>query len=338
MDTKLKLKNDILVGMKQYLDIMTMTILESVIVQSIQNLDIKESETLPATFDDTNDYIIQLFMAKKAPYLTSNTVEQYMRTLNEFIAYINKPLNKVVENDIQAYLFAKKKGGLNTNVSLNNARRNLSAFFTWMRKNKLRSDNPCDGIEPFVVVEHPIEHLEADEYEILKSGCKNARDRAMMEFFRCTAMRRGEIPIVRICDIDFRTGQIMIYGEKGKKYRLVLLDSVAMHFLKEYMNERGVDENSKEPVFTHLYNPAGLQKEGIYCAIKSIARRAKIDKNVYPHLFRKTTATNICKRGGTEEEAGEYLGHAPKNVTGKHYTFKSNDHIIRIFKEKVEAV
>ena len=53
---------------------------------------------------------------------------------------------------------------------------------------------------------------------------------------------------------------------------------------------------------------------------------------------RKTTATNICKRGGSDDAAGEYLGHAPKNVTGKHYTYKGDRYVEQIFHNYVEAV
>ena len=81
-----------------------------------------------------------------------------------------------------------------------------------------------------------------------------------------------------------------------------------------------------------------LEADGIYASIKDIAERAGMDRRVYPHLFRKTTATNICKRGGSEDAAGEYLGHAKKNVTGKHYTFKGDKYVEQIFHNYVEAV
>ena len=209
-----------------------------------------------------------------------------------------------------------------------------------MRKTKLIADNPCDSIEPFVEIVKPIEHLEAQDTEQLKAGCKHKRDRAIIEFMRSTALRRGEVPKSRVCDIDFKSGKIVIYGEKTRKYRTVYLDGVALYYIKEYLKERGVDERSTEPLFTHVRGDKTqvLETEGLYASIKTIAKRAGMDKRVYPHLFRKTTATNICRRGGSEDAAGEYLGHAPKSVTGKHYTFKSEQHVEQIFHNYVEAV
>lgn len=338
MDTKERVRNDILVGMQIHLDTCTMSILDAVIVKAVQNVDMVETSTLPATLDDTNRYILDLFDVKKSPKLSPMTVKYYKSTLSEFMALVNKPLNKVTESDVEYYLMRKKQN--NTNASLNNLRRNLSAFFTWMRKEKLVSDNPCDGVDPYQVVDKPIDHMEATEVEKLKLGCKHKRDRALIEFMRSTAMRRGEIPNVKINDIDFRSGKLVIFGEKTQKYRTVFLDNVAMHYIQEYLKERGVSDNSKEPLFTHVRGDKtkALDADGVYASIKDIAARAGMDRRVYPHLFRKTTATNICKRGGSVDAAGEYLGHAPRNVTDRHYTYKGDRHVEQIFHSFVEAV
>ena len=339
MTCKDRLKNDIIVKMRLYLDTTQMSVLEAVIVQVTRNLDITEQETLPATVDNTNDYILNLFMARKAPKLKKTTVDAYMLTIRELIALVNKPLNQITEGDIEYYLYKKSQQG-NNNTSLNNCRRNISAFYTWMRKVKIVTENPCEGIDTYTQVEKPIDHLEPTEWELLKKGCTDTRSRALIEFMRCTAMRRGEIPQVNICDIDFSTGAIIIYGQKSCKYRTVYLDKVAIYYIREYMKERGVSESSEQPLFTHLYGDTSIRLEdrGIYSLIKTIGRRANMDKRIYPHLFRKTTATTIVKRGGSEDAAGEYLGHAPRNVTGKHYTYKSTQYVEQIFHNFVESV
>lgn len=338
MNTKERVRNDILVGMRMHLDTCTMAILDAVIIKAVQNVEMTETATLPATLDDTNQYIMQLFDTKKAPRLSPKTVEFYKNTLNEFMSLINKPLNKIIESDVEYYLQTKRMG--NTNASLNNLRRNLSAFFTWLRKEKIIGENPCDGIEPYTTVEKPIDHMEATDMEKLKNGCTYPRDRALIEFMRSTAMRRGEVPLVKVCDIDFRNGKIVIFGEKTQKYRTVFLDNVAIHYIQEYLKDRGVSENSSEPLFTHIRGDKTkvLDVDGVYSSIRDIARRAGMDRRIYPHLFRKTTATNICRRGGSEDAAGEYLGHAPKNVTGKHYTYKGDRYVEQIFHNYVEAV
>ena len=333
-----QLKNDILVGMRLYIDSNTMAILESVILTATKDIDVVELQTLPATVDNTNQYIKELFMAKKAPKLSEHTVEYYMNTIDEVIVFTNKSLLEMRESDIELYLLEKRKQG-NSNTSLNNLRRNISAFYTWMRKSKLVTENPCDGVDPYKQVEKPIDHLEAAETEEIKTGCKHKRDRAMIEVLRSTAMRRGEIVGIKINDIDFSTGKITIFGHKTSKYRNVFLDGVALKYVKDYLAEREVDYASREPLFTALKGDKTkqLSVDGLYCSVKTIGRRSGVKHNIYPHLYRKTCATSIVRRGGSDEQAGLYLGHAPKGVTAQHYIFKDEQATENVFRNFVAS-
>ncbi|HBA62602.1 MAG TPA: hypothetical protein DCZ20_01965, partial [Lachnospiraceae bacterium] len=255
----------------------------------------------------------------------------------EFIRYINKPLIQVDKEDIEHYLRAKKKEG-NTGCSLNNKRRKLNSLFTWMKKSKLIQENPMDEIDHFKETLKPVDHLSAEEIEQLKEGCQDKRDRALLEWFRCTAVRKGEIPYIKIDQIDWASGEVQIYGEKTDTYRVVFLDRVALKYLKEYIEERGLTIRSSQPLFTPTRGDVekALTKSGIYAEVKRIARRSGLERRVYPHLFRKTTATNIVRRGGSTDDAGIYIGHKPQDVTNRHYVSAENVH--KIFHEYVESI
>lgn len=339
MSKKEIILNNILIAMRIKISKNELQMLEQVIIKELYNVEIIERETLPATVDNTNNYIMELFMAKKAPKLSEQTVEQYINAVKNLVTTVNKPILSITNMDIEYFLQSHKRKG-NSNVSINNIRRNLSAFFTWMRKSKLILDNPCEQIDPWKETDKPIDHMEPEETEQLKNGCINKRDRALLEFLRCTAMRREEIPCVKISDINWNNGKIVIYGQKTNAYRLVCLDSVGIHYIKEYIAERGIQCNSNEPLFTHLRGDKRkvLEKDGVYNAVKNIGKRANMERRIYPHLFRKTVATNVIKRGGSEEAAGEYLGHKPRTVTGRHYAYKSDDYIMEIFKRYVATI
>lgn len=338
-NAKERLLNNILIAMRVIITSTELQMLEQVMVKELQGVEFAERETLPATVDNTNEYVLSLFMARKAPKLSQETVEQYINATRHLIDTVQKPLLHMCTMDIEYFLQQHKAKG-NSNVSVNNMRRHVSAMFTWMRKSKLIIENPVEQIEPWKETEKPIDHMSPEDVEQLKTGCKSKRDRALIEFLRCTAMRREEIPGVRIKDIDWQTGKIVIFGQKSQAYRLVCLDSVALYYIREYLQERTLAQNSTQALFTHARGNKGaeLSKDGIYNAVKVIAKRAGMDRNVYPHLFRKTCATNIIKRGGSEEAAGEYLGHKPRTVTGRHYAYKSEDHVLTIFKQYVAAI
>ena len=331
-------KNEILLKMKYHLEKNEISILETVLSEALYHVEIVEAVTLPATVDTTNDYILDLYELKRSLVLKPSTMKVYMDTAREFLRYINKPLVLVDREDVEHYLRLKVREG-NAGTSMNNKRRKLNSLFVWMKKQKFIRDNPMEDIDCFKEIMKPVDHMTAEEVEQLKEGCRDKRDRALLEWLRCTATRKGEIPYININQVNWTSGEVMIYGEKTDTYRIVYLDGVAIKYLLEYITEeRRLTIRSNEPLFTHLRGDrkAVLTRSGIYAQVKRIAERSGLDRPVYPHLFRKTTATNIVRRGGSTDDAGLYIGHKPQGVTARHYV--SAENVSKIFREYVEAI
>lgn len=336
MNANEKLINDIMIAMSSHIDTQSLSILKEILLRNIKQYTISLVDTLPITYDSSNEYIIKLFLTTKGSKLSPKTVAYYLDTIKRLLLVVQKPLTEITSIDINCFLNSIRRD--NTEVSLNNHRRNISAFYTWMRRSHLIIENPCEAIEPYKQIEKPIDHLEATEYEQLKSGCKTKRDRALIEFLRSTAMRVGEIKSVKVSDINWSTGLITIYGAKSHTYRPVCLDSIALKYLAEYTTDRKLSISSNAPVFSQMYSYAPLSDGGIRECLQHIKVRSGLDRRVYPHLFRKTTATNIVLRGGSIHDAGEYLGHKDSSTAGKHYSYISNEHTINIFKKYVATI
>lgn len=327
------LRDTILTQMRPFLDSVTLEMLNNVIVKALFNVDVVDMETLPATRETTNEYILELYMMKKVPKLSKQTAKYYLLTINHFIEFTGKSLLNVTDMDVEYYLHNYAKKG-NTETTVNNERRNLSAFFSWMRKSHLISENPVDNVEKWTEVEKPIDYLRDWEFEALRDACKrqqgekikdiNAyrealRDRALLEFIRSTAIRVGECVSVNKSDIDWNNGEVLVYGHKTKRYRKACIDDVSKYHLKKYIDSR-TDDN--EALFVSLKSPhRRMQKTSIEYAIRSIADRSILGRRVYPHLLRKTTATNMAKRGCPRELIAFYLGHKDGNTKtlNKHY-------------------
>ena len=91
-----KVKNDILIGMRVYLDSTTMNILDYGVMMALRGVAVTELETLPATRDDTNEYIKEMFLARKASKLSKETVEFYMDTIDELMRLGNNLLTEIL--------------------------------------------------------------------------------------------------------------------------------------------------------------------------------------------------------------------------------------------------
>lgn len=295
-------------------------------------LNVEEITTLPATVDksveEQNRYLTDLFRLKKRN-LTEKTVEQYMRAVNSLIAVLDKPLTKIDEVDIDYYLRWYQQRNVNSSglrnqaSTCNNERRYLSAFFTWLRKEKFISGNPVEAIEPFKEMRKPIDYLRPAQLEELREGCQSSRERAIVEVLRSTGARVGELVQIDKADVDWQTGDILIQGEKGGRYRTIYLDEPARYYLQKYMSDRN---DGNEALFVASRAPYNrLHNSGVRSILKSIARRQHMQCRVYPHKLRKTLGMNLKNSGVDLGSIQEILGHSSPAVTSRYYAESTPD-------------
>lgn len=146
-------------------------------------------------------------------------------------------------------------------------------------------------------------------------------------------MRVSECVSVNVQDINWQSGELMVYGQKNRTWRTVCLDDTAKYHLKKYIDSR----NDKEPALfiSSKRDCKRLAKPGIESAIGRIAERSGLKRRVYPHLFRKTTATNMVKRGCPRELVAFYLGHknGDARTLNKHYAATTPDQVLGAFRK-----
>lgn len=341
-------RNTILIKMNPLLDAVVMEMLNQAIIEALYNVDVVEMQTLPATRDNTNEYIVELFKLRKAPKLSEKSVVFYLDTVRSFTDFINKSLIDVTDMDVEMYLRHYQRNGNNGKgnapTTVNNSLKVLRAFFTWMRKSNLITTNPCESIEKYKQIEKPIEYLEDWEFEALRDACKKRqmaagregyheclRDRAMIEVLRSTAVRVGEFISIDRNNIDWSNGNVIVYGEKTRKYRTVCLDDTARYYLKKYVYSR---TDTNPALFVSVKAPyERLHRSGVRVALKEIGKRADLERRIYPHLFRKTTATNMVRKGCPRDLVAFYLGHADGNTKtlNKHYAATDPAQITQAF-------
>lgn len=329
---KIKVKDRILVEMSKHVGKEQLIYLEEVIDSEFVKLNISQITTLPAeikrSVDEQNKYIMQLFIIKKNN-IKDTTKRSYISAIRNLLLQVDKPLTEITDLDIGFYLrwYERRNesttGYRNQPSTVNNERRFLAAFFSWMRKNKLILENPVESIEPLKEVRKPIDYFKPEELEILREGCKTDRDRALLEVLRSTGCRVGEVVPINQVDIDWATGDILILGEKSGRYRTVYLDEAARYYLKKYLSGR---HDNNPALFAWEKQPYGrLSTCGIRTELKVIANRTDMKCRVYPHKMRKTLGMELKNRGADIGIIQEVLGHADPAVTGQYYAQSTAD-------------
>lgn len=330
---KSRIMNNILVAMMEHMSTDALHILERVIVDELVQVNIEVINTLPVEAKDSvfqkNKYIIQLFLIKKKN-LKERTKHGYLKAVKRLLTAIDfKPLDKIDDNDIEWYLNLYERrnlsssGKLNSAQSVNNEMRFLSAFFTWMRRAKMISENPVEGVEPMRIIQKPIDYFTPEEMARLRDACSNTRDRAIFEVFRSTGARVGEIADIRQEQINMQNGDIQIISEKSNQYRTLFLDADALYYYKLYHESR--DDDSPY-MFVSFCKPHGGMSTCAYRGVfKKLGVMAGIKTRVYPHKLRKTLGMMLINKGVSLSVVKEILGHSDTAVTSTYYAQSTPD-------------
>ncbi len=342
-DTKVKVRDRILIAMKEHLPMDVLAILETVLAKEFAAVSMEEMNLLPVdvrnSVEEQNRQIVELFKYKKRN-LKPATIDNYLRAVGQIATMTGKALTRIDDMDIYNYLqwYENRNmsitGKRNQNSTINNERLYLSAFFSWMRKNRLRTDNPVEVTERRKVVRKPIDYFKRDDMAKLRDACQTTRDRALVEVLRSTGARVNEITAITTDMIDWQTGDIVIQSEKSDKYRTIWLDDDARHYLRKYLDSRA---DNVPYLFVHSRGAHGqLKAGGIRTILKELKKRSEIKGRAYPHKFRKTLGMELKNRGADIGLIQEIMGHASPAVTSMYYA-ESTPESLRIARQRCMA-
>jgi integrase/recombinase XerD len=201
--------------------------------------------------------------------------------------------------------------------------RAVKRFFEYLEDAGTILINPAEHIkEPKKKTRLPRVVLSEDEVrKILDqpnlSTLVGIRDRAVLEVFYSTGIRLEELTTLTIFDCDLQGGLLRVKG-KFSKDRVVPLGKHAVRFLKEYITSvRPQHAKSNKQLRTLFVNQWGgsLSKQVIELMVRRYAKQAKINKQVTPHVFRHTFATELVRNGADIRAVQEMLGHADLKST-----------------------
>lgn len=279
----------------------------------VNDFDIEPRETSVVKYTGyLPDFYKTYIVSRKIEGLSQKTLENYNLYLDDFFFNVNKNANDITANDIRVYLYTTQENRGISNRTLDSRRAAIHAFFEWAAGEGYIDKNPCISIKNIKYERIEKKPLTDMELEKIRQTCETVREKAMVEFLYSTGARVTEACTVKLSDIDFYKGEVIVFG-KGSKHRKTYLNARSKLLLKQYLSSRNDDT---EYLFVSERKPHGaLKKEAIERIIKLIGERAELDRPLTPHLFRHTLATHLLKRGTPITEVQKILGHVNINTT-----------------------
>jgi len=199
----------------------------------------------------------------------------------------------------------------------------LRALCRWLSKQRYVLYNPAaDLVLPRLGRRLPKAVLTASEVEQLLNVPDVAtplgvRDRAVLEVFYSTGIRRGEMVSVTIADVDFERGTLMIRQGKGKKDRLIPIGRRALAWTGRYLEEvrpQLATLPDEGILFLTKYGQP-FTRNGISTLVRRLVRRSGIGKEGSCHMLRHTMATVMLEAGADVRYIQQMLGHANLETT-----------------------
>ena len=308
----------------RYLDNAQMEQLHKTLKHCLDNIEIKvKDDEMNEIFDYSNIELIDKFIAaKEIEGCSERTIKYYKSTLLMLNDRMDLHVTHMTTDNLREYLTSYQKKNNCSKVSIDNIRRNLSSFFSWLEEENYILKSPMKRIHKIKTDKVIKETLSDESLECLRDNCDNLRDLAIIDLLASTGMRVGELVKLNINDIDFENRECVVFG-KGNKERPVYFDARTKIHLRNYLNSRS---DSNPALFVSLDRPYDrLKISGVEIRLRCLGRKLGINK-VHPHKFRRTVATKAIDKGMPIEQVQSLLGHSQIDTT-MHYVMVNQNNV-----------
>ena len=317
---KKELMTKVMQQMLPYLDNAQLKKLRQVMEQVLYHYEVTSIEVRPEE-DDSNDIIAMFIAAKRIEGCSEKTLKYYKSTIDAMALSLGKNVRHILTEDLRTYLTEYQSKNQSSRVTIDNIRRILSSFFSWLEDEDYIIKSPVRRIHKVKTVSSIKETYSDEDLEKMRDNCETLRDLAMIDMLASTGMRVGEMMHLNRADINFTERECVVFG-KGDKERIVYFDARAKLHLQEYLDSR-TDEN--QALFVTLRAPhERIQIGGIEHRLREMGKQLNISK-VHPHKFRRTLATMAIDKGMPIEQLQRLLGHQRIDTTLQYAMVKQSN-------------
>ena len=218
---------------------------------------------------------------------SQNTLNGYNRDLTQFFLFVKKDFSEIGEKEISSYI-----DNLNKKLRKNSVLRKVSVlktFYKFCYLNKLITKDPAGIIKNLKREYQPPEILTLEEIKQIVDNCPNTstgmQNRLIIKLLIVTGAMISEILNLKIKDVENQHDKFIKTLGKNSKYQIKLIDNSFEIEIKNYLEiYRPKLKNANESLKIF----PDIRREKFWKNLKIIAQNAKIEKNVYPHIFRNS--------------------------------------------------
>ena len=315
--------NDVLRDMLAYLDNGQAEQLQRVLKHNLSGYEIqRRSDSTTEDASTENTRLTDAFLsAKRIEGCSEKSLSYYRKTIETMSEKIGKGITHITTNDLRSYLTGYQTERKSSKVTIDNIRRILSSFFSWLEDEDYILKSPVRRIHKVKTAVTIKETYTDEALETMRDHCDSLRDLALIDMLASTGMRVGELVLLNRDDINFEERECVVFG-KGSKERMVYFDARTKIHLQNYLAQR---TDSNNALFVSLKAPyERLQIGGVESRLRELGKRLSLPR-VHPHKFRRTLATMAIDKGMPVEQLQRLLGHQRIDTTLQYAMVKQSN-------------
>lgn len=316
---KQKIVAAVVQGMLPYLNNAQTEKLQEVLLHTLWDYDISVSA---GKAERQEQDLLSLFLAaKRIEGCSEKSLKYYQATTQAMLDGIGKPIKEIVTEDIRQYLTNYQRERHSSRVTIDNIRRILSSFFSWLEDEDYILKSPARRIHKVKTASNIKETYSDETLELMRDSCSEMRDLAMIDLLASTGMRVGEMVLLNRDDVDFAERECVVFG-KGDKERMVYFDARTKLHLQTYLDSR--NDNNPALIVSLKAPFSRLSIGGVETRLRELGRQLGVHK-VHPHKFRRTLATMAIDKGMPIEQLQQLLGHKRIDTTLQYAMVKQSN-------------
>ena len=218
---KQKLINDVIQAMLPHLNNAQAEKLQAVMQHELFHYELSKSTGMETAL---NRNFVEMFLsAKRIEGCSEKSLKYYKATIYAMLEKLQKDIKHIVTDDIRSYLTEYQEKKNSSKVTIDNIRRILSSFFSWLEDEDYILKSPVRRIHKVKTGTNIKETYSDEALELMRDNCMELRDLAIIDMLASTGMRVGEMVLLNRNDIDFNERECIVFG-KGSKERVVYFD------------------------------------------------------------------------------------------------------------------
>mgnify|MGYP002512582450 FL=1 len=253
-----------------------------------------------------------------------NTLDAYLKDLQKLLNYYSDEgidFRQVTLKQLDGFAKALQELGVGPR-SVARILSGVRSFYRFLTIEKEVETDPTELLESPKLGKHLPEVLSLPEIDAIEAAIdlskpEGVRDLAIVEVLFSCGLRISELCSLKLSELYLEEGYIRVHG-KGRKERLVPIGDSAIDRLRQWFVVRQgckVKPGEEDFVFVSLRRGKRLSRISLFVYIKEYAAKAGIRKNISPHTFRHSFATQLLEGGANLRAIQAMLGHEDIGTT-----------------------